>query len=63
MLEFVHDLACDMQGGGQTDVLIVDFSKAFHKVGDQRLIKKLDSYGVQDKTRDWIKAFLADRTQ
>ena len=52
-----------MQGGGQTDVLIVDFSKAFHKVGDQRLIKKLDSYGVQDKTRDWIKAFLADRTQ
>ena len=61
LLEFVHDLACDMQGGGQTVVLIMDFSKAFDKVGHQGLIK-LDSHGVQDKTRDWIQAFLADRT-
>ena len=49
-------------GRGQTDVLIMDFSKAFDKVGHQRVIKKLDSNGVRDKTRDWIHAFLADRT-
>ena len=52
-----------MQNGGQTDVLIMDFSKAFDKVGHQRLIKKLDYYGVRSKTRDWIQAFLANRTQ
>ena len=52
-----------MQGGGQMDVLIMDFSKAFDKVGHQRLIKKLDYYGVRDKTRDWIQAFLANWTQ
>ena len=62
LLEFVHDLACNMQGGGQTDVLIMDFSKAFDKVGHQCLIKKLDYYGVCDKTSDWIQAFLANRT-
>ena len=26
------------------------------------MIKKLDSNGARDKTRDWIQAFLADRT-
>ena len=30
------------QAGVQTDVLIMDFLKAFDKVGHQRLIKKLD---------------------
>ena len=48
LLEFVHDLACNMQGGGQTDVVIMDFSKAFDKVGHRRLIKKLGYYGVRD---------------
>ena len=41
----------------------MDSSKAFDKVGHQCLIKKLDYYGVRDKTRDWIQAFLANRTQ
>ena len=40
----------------------MDFSKAFDKVGHQRVIKKLDSNRARDKTRDWIQAFLADRT-
>ena len=47
-----------MQGGGQagaqTDVLIMDFSKAFDKVDHKRLIKKLDIYGVRNKTRHWV---------
>jgi len=51
------------QAGVQTDVLIVDFSKAVDKVGRQRLIKKLDFYGVRNKTRHWVRAFLANRTQ
>ena len=42
---------------------LLDFSKAFDKVGHQRLNKKLDYYGVRDKTRDWIQAFLANWTQ
>ena len=34
------------QAGVQTDVLIMDFSKAFDKVGHKRLIKKLDFYAT-----------------
>ena len=56
-----------MQGAGQacvqTDVLIMDFSKTFDKVGHQRLIKKLDLYGVRNKTVHWVQAFLANRTR
>ena len=51
-----------LQDGKQTDVPIVDFSKAFDKVGHQRLILKLD-YGVTGKTNRWIESFLSSRTQ
>jgi hypothetical protein len=29
----------------------------------QRLLKKLDHYGIRDSTQGWIKAFLSNRTQ
>ena len=63
LLEFVHDLACNMQGWGQTDVLFMDFLKAFDKVGHQHLIKKPDFYSLRNKTRDCTQSFLANRTQ
>ena len=63
LVEFTNDLANNMQNGGQTDVAIMDFSKAFDKVGDQRLLLKLHHYGVRGKTNKWIQAFLTNRTQ
>ena len=63
LVELVHDLADNMQGGGKTDVLVMDFSKAFDKVGHQRLLLKLGHYGVGGKTNRWIEAFLSNRTQ
>ena len=41
LIEFVQDLADNMQCRRQTDVLIMDFSKVFDKVGHQRLLNKL----------------------
>ena len=52
-----------MQSGTQTDVIVMDFSKAFDKVCHSKLISKLHSYGICGKTNNWIKAFLNDRTQ
>ena len=63
LVEFIDDLAYNMQNGGQTDVAIMDFSKAFHKVGHQRLLLKLDHYGIRGKTNKWIQAFLTNRSQ
>ena len=36
----------------QTDVLILDFSKAFDTVAHQGLLKKVDYYGISGKTND-----------
>ena len=49
LIEFTLDLFNYMQDGKQTDVLIPDFSKTFDKVVHQRLICKLDYYGVTGK--------------
>ena len=47
----------------QTDIVILDFSKAFDRVPHQRLLGKLDHLGVRGQTYKWIKAFLDGRTQ
>ena len=48
-----------------TDVIVMDFSKAFDKVSHVKLIEieTLHHYGIQGKTNSWVKAFLTDRSQ
>jgi len=46
----------------QTDLIMMDFAKAFDKV-PRRLPDKLQYYGIQENTLLWIQAFLSDRTQ
>ena len=46
LLEFIQDVTNNMQQGTQTDVCILDFSKAFDKVGHLRLLEKLKWYGI-----------------
>ena len=40
LLAFTHDILANLSGGRQTDVIIVDFAKAFDKVPHHRLIQK-----------------------
>ena len=49
----------------QTDVVVLDFSKAFDVVPHQRLLHKLDRYGIRGTTLrpNWIQNFLTNRTQ
>jgi len=47
----------------QTDVCILDFAKAFDKVGHRRLVEKLKWYGIDGAVNTWIKSFLNCRTQ
>ena len=63
LLEFTSDIANNMKDGKQTDVLVMDFSKAFDKVGHGKLLHKLSHYGVGGRTHAWIGAFLSGRTQ
>ena len=43
----------------QTDLIIMDFAKAFDKVPHRRLLYKLDSYGVRGSTHRWISSLLS----
>ena len=42
----------------QTDVAVLDFSKAFDVVPHQRLLHKLDHYGIRGTTLNWIQNVL-----
>ena len=63
LLEFVQDIVTNMQDGAQSDVCVLDVSKAFDKVGHQRLVEKLKWYGIRGSVNHWIADFLKNRTQ
>ena len=63
LLGFVSDLVNTMYTGSQTDVLVMDFSKAFDKVSHPRLVTKLKYYGIGGWTNRWVQSFLSGRTQ
>ena len=60
LLLLFHDLASVPT---ETDMIVMDFSKAFDKVPHRILLYKLEWYGIRGGTHDWIKFFLTDRTQ
>ena len=45
------------------DVAVLDFSKAFNTVPHDRLLGKLEFYGITGPVLNWISAFLKGRTQ
>ena len=63
LLSFVQELAANSDKNIQTDLIIMDFAKAFDKVPHQRLLYKLKFYGIKNQTLTWISAFLSNRTQ
>ena len=56
-------IAKNMQMGKQTDLILLDFSKALDKVAHEKLLLKLHQYGIRGDTLNWIKDFLDNRKQ
>ena len=63
LLTFIQDIARNMVHGGQTDIVLMDFSKAFDKVPHQRLLVKLHYYGIRGSLLNCISKFLTQRQQ
>ena len=63
LISAINDWAKCINSRSQTDVILLDFSKAFDSVPHQRLLLKLDYYGICGKTAAWIKAFLGNRSR
>ena len=59
LVQFVHDIISNLDGAvnrghKQTDLIIMDFAKAFDKVPHRRLLHKLEYYGIRGSTHKWI---------
>ena len=52
-----------MTTGKQTDLILLDFSKAFDKVNHLKLFYKLQIHGVQGNTLGSIETFLMGKSQ
>ena len=68
LVQFVHDIISNLvwavnRGHKQTDLIIMDFAKAFEKVPHRRLLHKLEYYGIRGSTHKWINSWLSGRTQ
>ena len=63
LVTLIEDLMRNSIAGNQTDLVLLDFSKAFDKVSHQKLLLKLHRYGIRGPALKWIQAFLSDRTQ
>ena len=63
LVPLVDEIAKNMQTGKQTDLILIDFSKAFNKVAYKKLISKLHFYGIRGKTLSWVKDLLDSRSQ
>ena len=59
----VEDLARNVSKGKQTDLILLDFSKAFDKVNHSKLLWKLHQYGIRGHTLAWIRAFQGNLSQ
>ena len=57
------ELARSAGEGKQTDLILLNFSKAFDMVIHTRLIWKLHEYGICSNVLNWIHGFLCDRSQ
>ena len=54
----IDDLARNFDNNLQTDIAILDFLKAFDMVPHNKLLHKLEAYGIRGNLYQWIKSFL-----
>ena len=62
LLITLNDLLKHQNANIQTDIGILDFSKAFDTVPHQKLLHKLENYGIRGSLHTWLSNFLTKRT-
>ena len=64
LVMLMEDMSRNAIAGQQTDLILLDFRKAFDKVShEEKLLFKLHRYDIRGHVLHWIKAFLANRSQ
>ena len=62
LVSFIQELAKNNNHNIQTDIIVMDFAKAFDKVPHKRLLSKLNYYGIEYNTLKWIEDCLTSHT-
>lgn len=52
LLNFTNEVSENLENGKQTDIIVMDFAKAFDKVSHSLLLQKLHHYGIQGQESD-----------
>ena len=63
LLSVLHSIGEALDQNKQTDILYLDFAKAFDSVDHTILIEKLRWYGIEGRLLHWFRNYLSNRTQ
>lgn len=63
LLAHYDELLQNALNGRETDVIYIDFAKAFDKIDHEILLRKLSLYGISGNLYKWLENFLMDRHQ
>ena len=63
LLHYLDSCAEAIADGDVIDVIYFDFAKAFDTVPHRRLLRKVESYGINGSILKWINGFLRNRRQ
>ena len=63
LLHVLHEIGELLDKRIQTDMLYLDFSKAFDRVDHQLMLKKSSNFGVGGNLLEWFRSYLKDRRQ
>ena len=57
LLGFLHKIGSALDKGQQSDILYLDFAKAFDSVSHSRLVLKLHHYGIRGRLLGWFENY------
>ena len=63
LLTTLRDFSDSLNSSGQTDAILLDFSKAFDKVDHRLLLSKMNNLGICGPLLKWATSFLSNRLQ
>ena len=63
LLQHHNNIMQNLIEGHDTDVIYLDYAKAFDSVDHELLMEKLRKYGISNKLLEWLQSFLRHRSQ
>ena len=61
LIQVVHEYAKALEKKQQVDVIYLDFAEAFDKVPHNKLLYKLESFGIRGNLLNWFRSYLLGR--